>query len=309
MDVWMHDLLGLAFGLIVGISLGLTGGGGSIFGVPLLVYGLNIPVGTSIGLSLAAVGITAGFGAALRLKEKEVDLRAGLVFAVAGMVLAPLGAWIGTKVSPALLLSAFALIMAFIGLRMWRGKVETGTVPGPCTVRPGGRLGPGCYVRLSLAGCAAGLMSGLFGVGGGFIIVKRAGAVFALHQFGDGLRRHLPQQAQGADQQRAGAICTHIEGQRCLVAQGVIDEVSDIASVARACKTMRAAPFFQGFGSRGMALGYHGQNFNGTSDAACGSHGEITKRKPNQSHNSTRKALDKRNKRKRGITALLPVCT
>ena len=171
MDVWMHDLLGLAFGLIVGISLGLTGGGGSIFGVPLLVYGLNIPVGTSIGLSLAAVGITAGFGAALRLKEKEVDLRAGLVFAVAGMVLAPLGAWIGTKVSPALLLSAFALIMAFIGLRMWRGKVETGTVPGPCTVRPGGGLGPGCYVRLSLAGCAAGLMSGLFGVGGGFIIV------------------------------------------------------------------------------------------------------------------------------------------
>ena len=166
-----HDLPGLVFGLIVGISLGLTGGGGSIFAVPLLIYGLGIPVGTSIGLSLASVGITAGFGAALRLKAKEVDLRAGLVFAAAGMGLAPVGAWLGTKVSPALLLSTFAMLMAFVGFRMWQGKSGAGVVPGPCVARPGGGLGAGCYARLSAAGCAAGLMSGLFGVGGGFIIV------------------------------------------------------------------------------------------------------------------------------------------
>ncbi len=171
MDVWTHDLLGLAYGLIVGISLGLTGGGGSIFAVPLLIYGLGVPVGTSIGLSLAAVGLTAGFGAVMRLWAKEVDLRAGLVFAVAGMVLAPAGAWLGTKISAALLLSTFALLMAFVGLRMWRGKAGAGVVPGPCVARPGGGLGPGCYARLTAAGCAAGLMSGLFGVGGGFIIV------------------------------------------------------------------------------------------------------------------------------------------
>ena len=171
MDASTHDLLGLAFGLIVGVSLGLTGGGGSIFAVPLLIYGLGVPVGTSIGLSLAAVGITAGFGAALRLKAKEVDLRAGLVFAAAGMALAPAGAWLGTKISAALLLSTFALLMAFVGIRMWRGKPGTDVATGPCVARPGGGLGPGCYVRLSLAGCAAGLMSGLFGVGGGFIIV------------------------------------------------------------------------------------------------------------------------------------------
>ena len=60
MTLVTHDLLGLAYGLIVGVSLGLTGGGGSIFAVPLLIYGLGIPVGTSIGLSLASVGITAG---------------------------------------------------------------------------------------------------------------------------------------------------------------------------------------------------------------------------------------------------------
>lgn len=138
MDVWTHDLLGLAYGLIVGISLGVTGGGGSIFAVPLLIYGLGLPVGTSIGLSLASVGITAGFGAALRLKAKEVDLRAGLVFAAAGMALAPAGAWLGTRVSAALLLSTFAVLMAFVGIRMWRGKAGAGVVPGPCVERPGG---------------------------------------------------------------------------------------------------------------------------------------------------------------------------
>ena len=156
MDAWTHDLLGLAYGLIVGISLGLTGGGGSIFAVPLLVYGLGVPVGTSIGMSLASVGITAGFGAALRLKAKEVDLRAGLVFAAAGMALAPAGAWLGTKISVALLLSTFAVLMAFVGTRMWRGKAGAGLVPGPCVLRPGGGLGPDCYLRLAAAGCAAG---------------------------------------------------------------------------------------------------------------------------------------------------------
>ena len=166
-----YDLLGLAYGLVVGVSLGLTGGGGSVFAVPLLIYGLGVAADTSIGLSLAAVGITAGFGAALRLRAKEVDLRAGLVFAVAGMVLAPAGAWLGTRLPTPLLLSAFAVLMAIVGVRMWLGKAGAAIEPGACVTRPGGGFGPGCYARLTAAGSAAGLMSGLFGVGGGFIIV------------------------------------------------------------------------------------------------------------------------------------------
>ena len=74
-----YDLLGLAYGLIIGISLGLTGGGGSIFAVPTLIYGLGVPISTSIGLSLAAVGLTAGFGAALRLHAKWVFRRRKLL--------------------------------------------------------------------------------------------------------------------------------------------------------------------------------------------------------------------------------------
>lgn len=166
-----HDLLGLAFGLLVGTSLGLTGGGGSIFAVPLLIYGLSVPLDTAIGLSLAAVGITAGFGAAWRLRAGEVELQAGLIFSLAGMVVTPAGAWLAGRVAPAILLSAFSMLMLYVGVRMWRGKAVRTVVPGPCVSRGFGWLGPGCYLRLAAAGAATGMLSGLFGVGGGFIIV------------------------------------------------------------------------------------------------------------------------------------------
>jgi uncharacterized membrane protein YfcA len=170
-DFSNSDILGLLYGLVVGVSLGVTGGGGSIFAVPLLIYGLGIPVRTSIGLSLAVVGLTAGFGAALRLKAREIELQAGLVFAAGGMVFAPLGTWVGHAIPPPALLSAFALIMAFVGWRMWRGKAEVSDAVGPCVSQGNGRLGPGCYTRLSIAGAVAGVLSGLFGIGGGFVIV------------------------------------------------------------------------------------------------------------------------------------------
>ena len=91
----LHDLPGLLYGVVMEISLGLTGGGGSIFAVPLLIYGLGVPVRSAIGLSLAVGGATAGFGAMLRLRAREIDLRAGIVFALGGMVFAPARTWIG----------------------------------------------------------------------------------------------------------------------------------------------------------------------------------------------------------------------
>jgi len=81
------------FGVIVGFALGLTGGGGSIFAVPMLVYGLAVAPREAIGVSLAAVGATALVGALRRLRAGEVELGTGLLFAVAGMLGAPLGAW------------------------------------------------------------------------------------------------------------------------------------------------------------------------------------------------------------------------
>ncbi|MBX3731951.1 MAG: sulfite exporter TauE/SafE family protein [Verrucomicrobiae bacterium] len=163
--------MSLLYGAVVGLALGLTGGGGSIFAVPLLVFGLDLPLQTAIGISLAVVGAAACFGAVRHWRRRELDLRAGLVFAAGGMALAPLGTWIGRSVPGPWLLTGFALLMSSMAWRLWTGRGEEGADPGACAVRPGGGLGAGCYVRLTAGGAAAGLLSGLFGVGGGFLIV------------------------------------------------------------------------------------------------------------------------------------------
>lgn len=180
----------LLFGLIVGFSLGLTGGGGSIFAVPLLVYGLAIPPHEAVGVSLAAVGATALVGAITRLRRHEVELKAAILFGMAGIVGAPLGSMLGVQLPASILMIGFALLMLMIAARLWRQAirrpgdakvVRAGGDPhdpaadsGPaCRVSPSGALTltSRCTVVLLLTGITTGVLSGLFGVGGGFLIV------------------------------------------------------------------------------------------------------------------------------------------
>lgn len=180
--------LGLAFGAVVGFSLGLTGGGGSIFAVPLLVYGLGVRTREAIGVSLAAVGATALVGGLRRLAHGEVEVRTGLLFAAAGMLGAPGGSWLGRRVPEGILLLLFAVLMVLVAVRMWvqasRRPEETRALRGSsaaspdeagpsCRRDPNGRLhlNSRCFGVLVIAGLAAGVLSGLFGVGGGFVIV------------------------------------------------------------------------------------------------------------------------------------------
>jgi uncharacterized membrane protein YfcA len=181
-------ILSLLFGLIVGFALGLTGGGGSVFAVPLLVYGLGVPAHEAVVISLAAVGATALGGGLARLRTGEAELRTAFVFGLSGIVGAPLGAWLSPRFPEAALLGGFALLMLAVAIRMWRQAsrrpeetrlVRAGADPsydntGPvCRYDPAGRLQftSRCAVRLMLTGSATGLLSGLFGVGGGFLIV------------------------------------------------------------------------------------------------------------------------------------------
>ncbi len=167
------DTLTILYGTIIGVSLGLTGGGGSIFAVPLLIYGLHTGVREAIGVSLAAVGATALLGALMQMRPGRLEINTSLIFALAGMVGAPLGTWIGTELPDALLLSAFGLLMLYVGIRMWREK--TSQVRGEVTCardRDGElRLTPLCFALLSVTGLFVGILSGVFGVGGGFLIV------------------------------------------------------------------------------------------------------------------------------------------
>lgn len=176
--------LTIACGAIVGFALGMTGGGGGIFAVPLLVYGLSVAPREAIGISLASVGGTALLGAIPRWQQGLLELRTGIVFAMGGMLGAPLGTWLSTLMPDAVLLVLFSGLMLVVALQMWRKsgdpegrsvsvKAERKAISRPCQRDAEGRLlfTSGCVAMLSGLGVATGVLSGLFGVGGGFVIV------------------------------------------------------------------------------------------------------------------------------------------
>jgi uncharacterized membrane protein YfcA len=168
------DFLTIAFGMVIGFSLGLTGGGGSIFAVPMLIYGLGTGAREAVPISLAAVGATSLLGAALRWRAADLELRAGLVFATGGLIGAPFGTAIGKQIPEALILIGFALLMGIVGIRMWRGQARpTPRQTPPCALADDHRvhLTPRCIAIVLAAGVSVGVLSGIFGVGGGFIIV------------------------------------------------------------------------------------------------------------------------------------------
>ncbi len=176
--------LSLIFGALVGLSLGLTGGGGAIFAVPLLVYGLGMPTRDAVGISLAAVGATSFVGFLHRWKLGEVELRTGMLFAIAGMIGAPLGTWFASLLPDAVLLLAFAGLMVIVAVRLWQQAAHpvlprrdcppTAVEDGPTCRRDAQGaliLTSRCAILLLIAGVLTGVLSGLFGVGGGFVIV------------------------------------------------------------------------------------------------------------------------------------------
>jgi len=175
-------LLSLTFGAVVGLSLGLTGGGGAIFAVPMLVYGLSIDPRQAVGISLAAVGTMSLVGFFGRWKARQVEVPTGLIFAVAGMIGAPIGSWLTARIPEALLLTWFALLMLVVAARMWRQADTTSVRSKGTSDNDEGatcrrdfegvlRLTSPCALLLGIVGVLTGILSGLFGVGGGFVIV------------------------------------------------------------------------------------------------------------------------------------------
>jgi uncharacterized membrane protein YfcA len=172
-------VLSPVFGVVVGFALGLTGGGGSILAVPMLVYGLAVAPREAIGISLAAVGATALVGALQRLQAGEVELGTGVLFAGAGMVGAPLGSGLNGYLPESILLVLFAGLMAVVAMQMWRLASRT---VSPCQAEPSSEATDAAMQSrlphtprrigiLAVVGLCTGVLSGLFGVGGGFVIV------------------------------------------------------------------------------------------------------------------------------------------
>ena len=162
--MYLHDALALLAGSIVGFSLGLIGGGGSILAVPLLLYlvGVRNPH-VAIGTSALAVALNAFANLAQHARVGNVKWPCAATFAGSGVIGALIGSTIGKMINGQHLVALFAIVMIGVGASMLRG----GSSEGDPDVRMDAKMAP----RLVAVGLGAGLLSGFFGIGGGFLIV------------------------------------------------------------------------------------------------------------------------------------------
>lgn len=154
--------LTVALAVLVGITLGLLGGGGSILTVPLLAYVAGMDAKQAIATSLLVVGVTSAVGAVSHARAGRVQWRTGLVFGAAGMAGAYAGGLLARFIPGTVLLIGFAVIMIATAIAMLRGRKNTST---------GDRTDSLPVFKIVLEGLVVGLVTGLVGAGGGFLVV------------------------------------------------------------------------------------------------------------------------------------------
>ena len=159
-----QSVLGLASGMLVGFSLGLVGGGGSILAVPLMVYVVGVPEPhMAIGTSAIAVAANAAVNLSNHARGGTVIWSCALIFAASGMVGAFGGSILGKMVDGQKLLALFALVMIVIAMLMLKTRARIGL--------PDVKISMSNMPAIVGLGLATGTMSGFFGIGGGFLIV------------------------------------------------------------------------------------------------------------------------------------------
>ncbi|MEU0080516.1 sulfite exporter TauE/SafE family protein [Micromonospora tulbaghiae] len=154
--------LTLAGAVLIGVTLGLLGGGGSILAVPLLVYVADLPAKEAIATSLLVVGVTSAVGVLPHARANRVRWRTGLIFGLAGMTGAYAGGRLAEFVPAGVLLTGFALMMLATAVAMLRGRRSAEGRPVPHELP---------MLRVVGDGVIVGLVTGLVGAGGGFLVV------------------------------------------------------------------------------------------------------------------------------------------
>jgi uncharacterized protein len=160
----MQSVLGLASGMLVGFSLGLVGGGGSILAVPLMVYVVGVPdAHVAIGTSAAAVAANAAMNLSNHARGGTVRWSCALTFAAAGVAGAFVGSLAGKMIDGQKLLALFALLMLVIAVLMLKTRSRVGL--------PDARMSWTNMPAVLALGLWTGTLAGFFGIGGGFLIV------------------------------------------------------------------------------------------------------------------------------------------
>jgi len=154
---------GVVLGFVIGLSLGLLGGGGSILTVPVFVYILGFGAKESIAMSLAVVGTTSLVGALRHWREGHVNVRVASIFGAVAIVGTYLGTRLATRLSGAEQLAIFATIMLVAAGFMLRGRqADAGSRAAQTSA---------AVACTAIQGLVVGSLTGLVGVGGGFLIV------------------------------------------------------------------------------------------------------------------------------------------
>lgn len=155
-------VLAMVLAVGIGLSLGLLGGGGTILAVPLLTYVAGMPAKEAIAASMFIIGVTSLVSVGMRARRGDVRWRTGLMFGAASMVGAFLGGVLGSQLLDVVLMVAFALMMVATALAMilsgGSGRRESRHARPP-------------VLRILGEGLVVGLVTGMIGAGGGFLVV------------------------------------------------------------------------------------------------------------------------------------------
>jgi uncharacterized membrane protein YfcA len=172
-------LISSGLGLVIGLVLALTGAGGAILAIPLLAFSLGLSVQQAAPIALLAILVASAIGALHGLSKGVVRYKAAMLIAFLGVVCAPAGVLLAHWLPQPMLNGLFAGILIAVAIRSWKNanltEANNSNLPSPaCTINPAtSRLfwtAP-CTRSLIATGGLAGLLSGLLGVGGGFVIV------------------------------------------------------------------------------------------------------------------------------------------
>lgn len=176
----MRALLASPLGFLIGLSLGALGGGGSILAVPVLVYVAGQSPQAATTTSLIVVGLAALLGMTEHRRAGRVRMQAGLMFGLAGIGGSLAGSALNRRLDPDVLLLAFSFLIAVAAWRMLTGCPSCTRVGAEAADRAAAgstmvdvrlRADPRTVLKVLAAGTAVGFFTGLFGVGGGFVIV------------------------------------------------------------------------------------------------------------------------------------------
>ncbi|MEM0293674.1 MAG: sulfite exporter TauE/SafE family protein [Saccharolobus sp.] len=178
----LQYILSIISGILVGFSLGLIGGGGSILAIPLLLYFVGLANGIppkspeysyithlTLGTTALAVGLNAYINSYMHFRKGNVKVMEGIIFTIPGVIGDILGAYISHLMSGALILFLFGFLMIAVAIRMWRTKCKPNT-----NMNYADKLSLSKRVKLDKilpAGFLVGFASGYFGIGGGFLVV------------------------------------------------------------------------------------------------------------------------------------------